>query len=131
MSEHDETATVVAWCRFMSGQYPCLAWLHAIPNGSRYGTNRRLAAIEARKQHEEGLLPGVPDLFLPFPARNFNGFYIEMKSKGKLSEVRDGQVAFLAYAESVGYLAQVHDSADSAIEAITWYLSEASTQAQR
>jgi len=123
MTEHDEQVAVVNWARLNIGRFPALEWLHAIPNGAQFGKERRLAIIQAQKLKAEGLLPGVPDLFLPLPARGYHGFYIEMKRPGNLRGVRDGQSDYMAYAESVGYLCQVHDTAESAIEALEWYLT--------
>jgi hypothetical protein len=125
--EHDEQTAVIHWARLQANIWPALQWLHAIPNGARLpwrkNSNGKRYSPEAAKLKAEGLTPGVPDLFLPFAAHGYHGFYIEMKAPGKLDTVRDGQSAFMAWAESVGYLAQVHDSAESAIEALKWYLT--------
>lgn len=125
-TEHAEQSNLIYWARCQENLYPPLAWLHAIPNGAklpwrRDGQGRRYSP-EAAKLKAEGLTPGVCDLFLPFPARGYHGFYIELKAPGKLNEVRDGQREFMAYVESVGYLAQVHDSMESARDALVWYL---------
>lgn len=124
MSEHDEQKAVIDWARLNISRWPCLEWMFAIPNGAQYGRDEKVAFIQAMKLRAEGLLPGVPDLFLPAPRRGYAGFFIEMKAPGKLNAVRDGQAEFMAYAESAGYLCQVHDSSMSAIEALEWYLSE-------
>jgi len=121
--EHDEQKSLIQWAKKQACLYPALAWLFAIPNGAQYGKDRRLAIIQAQKMKSEGLLPGVPDLFLPYPARGFAGFFIEMKAPGKMKEVRPGQAAFMAWAESVGYLCQVHDSFEGAQEALLWYVT--------
>ena len=125
--EHDEQTAVIEWAAWQCGQYPCLKWLHAIPNGAklpwRKNDKGKRYSPEANKLKAEGLKAGVSDLFLPWAARGFHGFYIEMKAPGKITEVRPGQKDFMAYAESAGYLCQVHDNAQSAIEAIEWYLS--------
>lgn len=117
-TEHDEQSAVIDWARRQLGLYPCLEWLHAIPNGAFLAGGAR----QMSKLKTEGLVPGVCDLFLPFPAHGYHGLYIEMKAPGKLSRVRDGQREFMEYVESVGYLAQVHDSADEAIELLRWYV---------
>lgn len=127
MSEHDEQANVIEWARRSSGAYPCLAWLHAIPNGAklpwRQNAKGQRYSPEANKLKAEGLTPGVCDLFLPYPARGFHGLYVEMKAPGKMEEVRDGQKDFMSYAESVGYFCQVCDSFEMAKDAIEWYLN--------
>lgn len=120
MSEHDEQSALITWARMTRGP---LSWLYATPNGAQFGRDRKLAIIQAGKLKREGLLPGVPDLFLPYPARGYHGFYVEMKARGRAKDVRDGQREFMAWAESVGYLCQVHDSFESAREALEWYVS--------
>jgi len=129
MSEHDEQSAVIAWARLSEGRWPCLRWLHSSLNGIWLGgdrsdekARRRSFAIIA-KQRAAGLVKGIPDLFLPYPAKGYHGLYIEMKKHGKLSTVRDEQKDFLAYAESVEYLAQAFDNAEDAIASIQDYLS--------
>lgn len=124
MNEHEAQSLVVSWARLNTGRWPMLEWLFAVPNGAQYGKDKRLAYIQNNKLKAEGLTPGISDLCLPWAARGFHGFYIEMKAPGKIKDVRPGQADFLAYLETAGYLGQVHDSAESAIEAISWYLSE-------
>jgi len=121
MTEHDEQTALIQWARMSPAP---LDWLFAVPNGAQYGSNRKLAMIQAGKLKREGLLPGVPDLFLPYPAHGYHGFFIEMKAPGKIRQVREGQAAFMQYAESAGYLCQVHDSFESAKEALEWYVNQ-------
>jgi hypothetical protein len=121
-TEHELQTRVINWARNNATWAPCLEWLHAIPNGAQYGADRHLAIIQNNKLKAEGLTPGICDLFLPFPARGYHGLYLEMKSPGKLNDVRPGQRDFMTYAESVGYLCEVHDSSEAAIEALEWYL---------
>lgn len=67
----------VKWFRY---QYPTIL-LFAIPNGG----NRNIVTASILKA--EGVLSGVPDLFLAKGIFPYNGLFIEMKSlKGKLSE---------------------------------------------
>ena len=122
MSEHSEQSALIQWARSLAHRYPCLDWLHAIPNGAQFGSDRKLAVMQAVRLKAEGLTPGICDLFLPYPAHGYHGFYIEMKAPGKIREVRPGQADFMDYAESVGYLCQVHDSWDAAREALEWYV---------
>lgn len=125
-TEHDEQAALIQWARAQSGIYPALEWLHAVPNGAklpwRKNSKGQRYSPEAMKLKAEGLTPGICDLFLPFPSRGYHGFYIEMKAPGKMNEVREGQRDFMEWCERAGYLAQVHDSMESARDAILWYL---------
>lgn len=104
----------------MSGRYPCLKWLHAIPNGGKRG--KREAVILKR----EGVTAGIPDLFLPYPIHSESGqivsagLYIEVKA-GKDS-LRPAQRSFRDYATKAGYKYIVVKSAQSGIDSILEYL---------
>jgi len=54
-------------------QHPELGLLHASLNGARVSWKT------AKKQKQEGMKAGVPDLELPVPRYPFHGLYIEMK----------------------------------------------------
>jgi len=116
-SEHGEQSALIGWARYQANLHPALEWLFAIPNGARLKDGG-----EAMKLKEEGLTPGVADLFLPYPGRGYHGFFIEMKRPGNLSGTSEGQKEFLAYVEKAGYLGQVFDTFEDAKEAILWYL---------
>ena len=96
--------------------HQALRWLHAIPNGG--ARDARVGAM----LKAEGVKRGVSDLFLPFAARGRHGLYIEMKRPGALCEVKPDQKEFMAWCDQAGYLAQVFDRAEDAIEALKWYL---------
>ena len=98
LSEHYEQVLVI---QFMRRTYPDVL-IFAIPNGGK-----RSAAAGARFK-AEGVVPGVPDLFIP--AWNL---FIEMKAlKGKLSAEQKGM---LEYLQSVKYSAIVCYGANDAI----------------
>ena len=121
--EHAEQVAVIQWSAYHEQEYPALRWLHAIPNGG--ARDARVGAMLKR----EGVRKGVADLFLPWPARGYHGLYLEMKRPGAIKEVKPEQREFMAHCETAGYLAQVHDSADTAIEALKWYLEMPNDQA--
>lgn len=111
-------AQVMEWSRwaYKTGKYPMLNMLHCSLNGVK------LSATQARIAKAQGMLSGVPDLFLPLPKNGFHGLYIEMKSeKGRLTE---NQQWFLSNAESLGYKTAVCYSAKEAIDAIEAYYSD-------
>lgn len=124
--ESQEQQVVVKWARLASRQYPCLKWLHSSTSGVRLKN-----AIQGARLKEEGMVAGIPDLFLPYPLIEnkkmiYAGLYIEMKrrksrgvSQGTLSPA---QKDFLEYANNVGYKALVAYGADEAIQAIKDYL---------
>jgi hypothetical protein len=78
--EHDAQVALFRWAEMMSGKYPALKLLFAIPNGR----HRHIAV--AKKLKAEGVKSGVPDIFLLYASNGYHGFFIEMKSsKGKIS----------------------------------------------
>lgn len=80
--EHDLQVGCVRWFRLA---YPSLGrLLFAIPNGGQRNV------IVARKLKAEGVVAGIPDLFLAVKRGGYGGLFIEMKngSKGKLSEAQ-------------------------------------------
>ena len=74
-SEHLEQCALVQWKWLNIGRHPELANLFAIANGGRRdgATGARLKA--------EGVLAGVPDLFLACPRGAYAGLFVEMKVK--------------------------------------------------
>jgi hypothetical protein len=124
-TEHDEQAVVIAWARLQAGGYPELRLLHASLNGAKlpygYDKNGRRYSAQANKLKDEGLLPGVSDLFLPVPRRGYHGIYIEMK-RNKGGELSDDQEWFLREVHAQGYAGIVCCGADEAIGALQVYL---------
>ena len=73
LAEHAEQVAFVNWFRM---QYPRVL-IHSIPNGAHLaGTDAQRAAKMARLK-AEGLVPGVPDLFIPVWR-----VWVEMKRPG-------------------------------------------------
>jgi hypothetical protein len=96
-SEAAEQQTLIAWARALSFSCPPLAYLHASLNGVRLSPN------QARKASQQGMLAGIPDLFLPLPVAPYHGLFIELKTAtGRLSPA---QVSMLAYLNAQGYRA--------------------------
>ena len=80
--KHNESKLQIECVKWFRLQYPFLT-LFAIPNGGRRGI------IEATIMKKEGVLAGVPDLFLAKPIDHLHGLFIEMKfGKGKQSEAQ-------------------------------------------
>ncbi|HNH45327.1 MAG TPA: VRR-NUC domain-containing protein [Agitococcus sp.] len=118
--ESAHQAQVIEWSRWAykanPSRYPMLNMLHCSLNGVK------LSGTQAKVAKGQGMLSGVPDLFLPVPKNGFHGLFIEMKSeKGRVTE---NQHWFLTNAESVGYKAVVCYSAKEAISAIEAYYTE-------
>lgn len=116
MSEHDEQVAVIQWAAMAQGRFPELALLLAIPNGGA----RHIAV--ATKLKAEGVRPGVPDLFLPYPNGGWHGLWIEMKTTtGRPSE---SQKWWLAELRKQWYSAVVCYGAEEAIGCIKEYFQQ-------
>ena len=116
-TEHAEQRAVIEWARVQganTSRYPGLALMHAIPNGG--GRSR----AEAGMLKAEGVLAGVPDLFLPAPIGPYAGLYVEMK-RAKGGRVSPEQRAIIAALKGQGYCVEVCHGADEAINAIIRY----------
>lgn len=121
--KHIESAyqtQVVEWSRWAfkanPARYPHLEMLHCSLNGVK------LSGTQAKIAKGQGMLSGVPDLFLPVPKNGFHGLFIEMKSdKGRVTE---NQHWFLTNAESLSYKTVICYSAKEAISAIQAYYDE-------
>ncbi len=115
-SESKSQQEVVRWWRDNSYEWHLDAeLLFAIPNQARR------SRANASRMSAEGLLAGVPDVFLAVPRGDCAGFFIEMKaSGGKLSE---NQRLMLARLTKAGYATLVAYSATDAINAIRAYMN--------
>lgn len=115
--EHDEQAVLIRAYRL---QFPRLAkYLIAIPNGGKRDV------VVARRLQDEGVISGVPDLFLAWPSKGFHGLWIELKRKDKsLSKVSAAQKEMITALNDAGYKAIVCFGAEMALEAIKDYLQE-------
>lgn len=123
-SEHKEQAAVMEWCRLHSGLWPELDFAFAIPNGAKlpFRKNRDGSrySLEAIKLKQEGLLPGVSDIFIPAARGGFNGMFLEMKY-GK-NTVSDVQQVFIDAMKKYGYYAVPAWGYEQAVEIIKDYM---------
>lgn len=89
MTEHDHQKLFIAWVR---KHYPTVL-VFAIPNGEKRDP------VTAKRLQEEGVLAGVPDLFI---ADGRPGLFIEMKEpmRGRVSTAQKEMLPALA---SAGY----------------------------
>ena len=102
-SEHAEQAGFVAW---FSQRYPGTL-IFAIPNGGKRDI------VTAKKLQMEGVVPGVPDLFVPELR-----LWIEMKKPGgRLSEAQKDMIDYLTrigHTVIIGYGAR--DASEKVLE---------------
>lgn len=117
MGRFDESKiqqSIVRWARMADCMYPELSLLHAIPNGAKVSDKNRMRLAA------EGVLPGVPDLFLPVARGGYNGLYIEVKTEtGRLSAAQKKIIALLTKHE---FRCIIVRSSFEAIELIEEYL---------
>ena len=76
--EHEEQASLISWCFAAQKLIPELSMLFAIPNQG---------AARLKNLQTEGVMKGVPDLFLAVARGQYHGLFIELKRRkgGKVS----------------------------------------------
>lgn len=109
--EHKLQVECIKWFRL---QYPKLV-IFAIPNGG----DRNI--IVAQKLKAEGVVAGVPDLFIPYPSNVYHGLFIEMKY-GKKGRVSEAQKYMLEKLELLGYKCCVVRCFDDFYNQVTNYI---------
>ena len=117
-TEHQHQVRVVEWCR-NDAPAPLrnrARFIFAIPNGGL--RNKAVAG----KLQAEGVLPGIPDLFLPVPSGREHGLWVEMKRFGE--RPKPEQVTRLAELRKNGYRAVVAQGWREAVHMITDYLEQ-------
>jgi len=107
-SEHVEQSLFVQWFR---RSYPNVL-IFAVPNGGAR------SKATAGKLKVEGVVPGIPDLFVPEWK-----LWIEMK-RTKGGVVSNEQLGMIDYLQSVGYRAIVCKGAEDAKAQILEFLDE-------
>ena len=113
-SEHLEQSRFFAVIRRMEPLYPGLRGAFAIPNGFLDTKAKRIRATQ------EGVLSGVPDVFIPWPLGGFHGLFLEFKRPG--GRVTRGQEEYLALMASRGYKAEVVFGLREALEVLKAYM---------
>ena len=114
--EHDEQVALMQMVSLIMNRHPELALLHAIPNGGHRNV------VVAKRLKDEGVKPGVPDLFLPVARGGSHGLYVEMKriKGGRVSEVQKDWIRALM---AQGYKVEVAKGAVDAFGVIKDYIS--------
>lgn len=115
ITEHDIQKSLIRWRDLSQKSRPELGLLFAIPNGGARHV------VVAKKLKDEGVLAGVPDLFLPVARGGYHGLFIELKRQGgRLSEAQRNMIGKL---ETQNYAIVICYDLSQAIEAINDYLS--------
>lgn len=116
-TEAQEQVSLFEWIEAMSGKYPCLELAFHIPNG---GSRNVIEAVHLRDQ---GVKPGVPDIFIPFAVEEFHGLWIELKRRGKGTIVSFDQDMWIKRLTQQGYVAGVCYGWEHAAKIIIKYLN--------
>jgi hypothetical protein len=99
----------------LAADHPEILLLHAIPNGDwrGWGTGIKLKA--------QGVIPGIPDLFLPVARGGNHGFYLELKKAN--GTVKPDQWAMMLELHRQGYHVRLTNHLGTALELISDYLA--------
>lgn len=114
-TEAQEQAALFEWIRIAAKKYPELELCHSIPNGGSRNP------IEARHLKEQGVKPGIPDLFLPCARGGWHGLYIEMKRR-KGGRVSIEQKKMILALRNQDYCVEVCQGWEEARDIITAYM---------
>jgi len=121
MANNDEHSRLqkacVKWFRYQHSDIKDL--LFSIPNGIPLA-NQNIRTKIYNKLKEEGLQPGVPDLFLAVGNSIYNGMFIEIKSKS--DRLRKVQADMIRELESENYKCIIVRSLDEFIDEINSYM---------
>jgi len=114
-TEAQEQADLMQWLAYAEIRHPELRLCHAIPNGGSRNP------IEARHLKEQGVKPGIPDLFLPCARGGFHGLYIEMKRRqgGRVSIEQKKMIIAL---REQGFRVEVCEGWEAARDVIKEYM---------
>ena len=107
-SEHSEQVGFVNWFR---AKYPKVL-IFAIPNGEK-----RAISVAVRLK-EEGVTPGIPDLYIPSC-----NLWVEMK-RVKGGRISPDQKKIISYLESVGHTVIVGKGAGDASKQVLEFLEK-------
>lgn len=116
-TEAQEQTALFQWAAMMQGRIPELALLHSVPNG---GSRHPIEAVHLKQQ---GVKPGIPDIFLPCARGQYHGLYIEMKRR-KGGRVSVEQKKMILALQAQGYKAEVCRGWEDARDTICEYLRE-------
>ena len=111
-TEHEDQVTLFTWVRM---RYAGML-MYAIPNGGAR------SSITGARLRDEGVLAGVPDIFLPCPSGGKHGLYIEMKRQ-KGGRVSAPQKAVMQALRMQGYEVAVCHGWQDARGCIEQYLA--------
>ena len=111
--EHELQKACVSWFKMQYSKYKDS--IFAIPNGGKRTPQG------GRYMKDEGLLPGVSDLFIAVPYNGCHGFFIEMKTPSNLPT--PAQIEFLNNMKKRGYNTAVCYSVNGFMDEVEAYFN--------
>lgn len=114
-TEAQEQTALFQWASMMEGRIPELLLLHAVPNG---GSRHPIEAVHLKQQ---GVKPGIPDIFLPCARGQYHGLYIELK-RIKGWKISSAQVEVMDALAGQGYAVEICYGWEQARNVILGYL---------
>lgn len=121
--EHREQVAFFNWCKWQ--KHEAFKTIFAIPNGG----HRHIHV--AKKLKDEGVVSGVPDVFLAYPKREpfgikYSGLFIEFK-RPKIGKLQAGRLTkeqklFKNHLENAGYMHIICYNSNEAIVKVNEYL---------
>ena len=116
-TEAQEQTALFQWAAMLEGRIPELRLMHHIANG---GTRNQIEAVHLKQQ---GVKPGIPDIFLPCARGPFHGLYIEMKRR-KGGRVSVEQKKMILALRAQGYRVEVCEGWENAKNVIMEYMRD-------
>jgi hypothetical protein len=114
-SEHDLQVNCI---KIFKIKYPS-KMIFSIPNAGK-------RSVRAGVYYKaEGLLAGVPDLFVPEPCGYFSGLFIEMKTESKTSKPTPAQETMMQKLRARGYSVHICRNLDEFISTCENYFASA------
>lgn len=120
-TEKEEQKAVIDWADAHIDIAPPLEWLHADLNGIPLPGSATTRARIINSMKAQGMKPGILDLSLDAARRGYHGLKIDMK-RVRGGKVLEGQIEYMDYLASEGYLGQICQGANKAIGLLKWYL---------
>lgn len=118
LQESDLQRAVMLWCGIMESKFPCLKWMHAIPNGGKRDSK------EASSMKSQGVKAGILDLSLDVARGGFHGLKIELKKPGgKCLKPSKEQLEYIEFCRDQGYSVLVSNDFDEVKAFILDYLN--------
>lgn len=112
--EADQQRALFAWRDRYKRAYPNIGRLYSIPNSQGFMKPWTIMLLK-----QEGLTPGVWDVFLSVPIQPYSGMYLE--AKGPRGDLSDAQASFRSINEKDYVFVMFRDWTDAA-KSIATYL---------